>query len=176
VLQLVGVSVGGVGVELRVLGPVEAVVNGGLVDLGPLKQRVLCALLVSRVGRPVAVDVLLEQLWAGFPPPAAMVSLRAYVSNLRRVLEPERAPRAPAAVLRTHAAGYLLDSSGVDVDAHRFSGHAIAGREAWSGGDPQRALSEFEAGLALWRGQAYAEVADAGWYRRWRGWRSCGYR
>jgi hypothetical protein len=55
VLQLVGVSAGGVGVELRVLGPVEAVVNGGLVDLGPLKQRVLCALLVSRVGRPVAV-------------------------------------------------------------------------------------------------------------------------
>jgi DNA-binding SARP family transcriptional activator len=159
---LVDASAGGVGVEVRVLGPVDAVVDGRLVDLGPPKQRALCALLVSRVGRPVAVDVLLEELWGGDPPPAAMASLRAYVANLRRVLEPQRAPRALAAVLRTRAAGYLLDSRAVDVDAHRFSGYATSGWEAWGRGDPQRALSEFDAGLALWRGQAYAEVADVG--------------
>ena len=145
------------------LGPVEAVVGGRLVDLGSPKQRALLTLLVSRVGRPVAVDVLLEQLWAGDPTPVAMTSLLVYVSNLRRGLEPDRAPRAPAVVLRTHAPGYLLDGPSVDVDVHRFSGHATAGRKAWGRGDPQRALSEFEAGLALWRGQAYAEVADAAW-------------
>src|ERR1700710_2802449 len=89
------------GVELRALGPVEAVVGGWLVDLGPPKQRAVLALLVSRVGRPVSVDALLEELWAEAPPPAAMTSLRAYVANLRRVLEPQRAPRAPAVVLRT---------------------------------------------------------------------------
>jgi DNA-binding SARP family transcriptional activator len=150
-------------VDLRVLGPVEAVVGGRLVDLGPPKQRALLALLVSRVGRPVAVDVLLEELWSGHPPPAVMTSLLVYVSNLRRVLEPDRAPREPATILRTHSPGYLLDSRSVDIDAHRFTSHATAGRQAWSEGDPQRALSEFEAGLALWRGQAYAEVADAAW-------------
>lgn len=151
------------GVELRALGPVEAVVDGRLVDLGPPKQRALLALLVSRVGRPVAVDMLLEELWAGAPPPAAMTSLRAYVANLRRVLEPHRAPRTPAAVLRTRAPGYLLDSRSVDVDVHRFSGHATAGWQAWGQGDPQRALTEFEAGLVLWRGETYAEVADVRW-------------
>jgi DNA-binding SARP family transcriptional activator len=161
--QLVGGGAGSVRVELRVLGPVEAAVGGRLVDLGPPKQRALFALLASRVGRPVAVDMLLEELWSGNPPPAAMTSLRAYVSNLRRVLEPKRAPRAPATVLCTHAPGYLLDSRSVDVDAHRFSGHVAGGREAWSGGDPQRALNEFEAGLALWRGEPYAEVRDAAW-------------
>jgi len=155
--------VSAVGVELRALGPVEAVVGGRLADLGPRKQRVLFALLVSQVGRPVAVDVLLEELWAGAPPPAAMASLQAYVANLRRVLEPDRPPRAPAAVLRTRAPGYLLDSRGVEVDVHRFSEHATAGWEAWGQGDPQRAVSEFEAGLALWRGQAYADVADVAW-------------
>jgi hypothetical protein len=71
-----GVAVG-VGVELRALGPVGAVVNGGLVELGPPKQRALFGLLVSRVGRPVAVDVLLEELWSGDPPAAAMASLLA---------------------------------------------------------------------------------------------------
>ena len=76
----------GVAVELRALGPVGAVVNGRLVELGPPKQRALFALLVSRVGRPVSVDTLREELWSGDPPAAAMASLLAYVSNLRRAL------------------------------------------------------------------------------------------
>ena len=55
-------SPGAGGVQLRVLGPVEGVVDGRLVDLGPPKQRAVFALLVSRVDRPVGVDVLLEEL------------------------------------------------------------------------------------------------------------------
>jgi DNA-binding SARP family transcriptional activator len=148
-------------VEFRALGPVEAVVGGRLVDLGAPKQRALLAFLVSRVGQRVAVEVMLEALWAGHPPPSAMTSLQAYVANLRRVLEPDRAPRTPATVLRTCPGGYLLNSRVVDVDVHHFGEHATAGWQAWDRGDPQQALSEFEAGLALWRGQAYAEMADA---------------
>jgi DNA-binding SARP family transcriptional activator len=148
-------------VEFRALGPVEAVVAGRLVDLGAPMQRALLALLVSRVGQPVAVEVMLEALWAGSPPPSAMASLQAYVANLRRVLEPDRAPRTPAMVLRTCPRGYLLDSGVVDVDVHRFGEHATTGWQAWERGDPRQALTEFEAGLALWRGQAYAEVASA---------------
>src|SRR3954454_143778 len=103
-------------VELRALGPVEALVAGQPVDLGRPKQRALLALLVSQVGQPVAVDVLLEELWAGHPPPSAMTSVQAYVANLRKALEPDRAPRSPATVLRTRDRGYLLDSSVVEVD------------------------------------------------------------
>lgn len=153
----------GVGVELRALGPVGAVVNGRLVDLGPPKQRVLFALLVSRAGRLVSVDALLEELWSGHRPAAAMTSLQAYMCNLRRVLEPHRPPRAPATVLLTRAPGYLLDSGSTEFDVYQFAGHATAGREALRQGDPQRALSEFDAGLALWRGEAYADVRDVAW-------------
>ncbi len=147
--------------EFRALGPVEAVVAGRLVDLGAPKQRALLALLVSRVGQPVAVDVMVEELWAGHPPRSAMTSLQAYVANLRRVLEPDRAPRTPATVLRTRGRGYLLDSRVVEVDVHRFGERATAGWQALDRGDPQQALSEFGAGLALWRGEAYSEVANA---------------
>ncbi|WP_420119658.1 BTAD domain-containing putative transcriptional regulator [Micromonospora sp.] len=147
--------------EFRALGPLEAVVAGRLVDLGAPKQRALLALLVSRAGQPVAVEVILEALWAEHPPPSAMASLQAYVANLRRVLEPDRAPRTPATVLRTCPPGYLLDRRVVDVDVHRFSGHATAGWQAWDRGDAQQALHEFETALSLWRGQAYAEVAYA---------------
>lgn len=148
-------------VEFRVLGPLEAVVADRLVDLGAPKQRALLALLVSQVGQPVAVEAMLETLWAGNPPPSATTSLQAYVANLRRALEPGRAPRTPARVLRTCAKGYLLDGRVVDVDVHRFSTRAMAGWQAWDCGDAKRALAEFDAALALWRGQAYVEVANA---------------
>ena len=150
---------GPVGVGIRVLGPLEVLVGGRPVDLGTRKQRALLALLVSQVGRRVAVESLLDALWPERPPPAAMASLQAYVANLRRVLEPERAPRTPATVLRTCTRGYLLDGRVVAVDVRRFGEHATAGWHAWERGDPRRALGEFEAGLALWRGPAYAEVA-----------------
>lgn len=147
--------------ELRALGPIEAVVGGELIDLGAPKQRALLALLVSRVGQPVSVDVMVEELWAGRPPPSAISSLQAYVANLRRALEPDREPRTPTRVLRTRGQGYLLDSHVIEVDVDRFGERAAAGWQALDHGDPQRALRELGAGLALWRGHAYAEVADS---------------
>ncbi len=156
-------AVSAVGVELRALGPVEAVVGGELVDLGTPKQRALFALLLCRVDRPVAVDTVIEELWSGRPPAAAIASLLTYVSNLRRVLEPQRPPRAPAVVLRTRAPGYLLDSHRAEVDVRRFSGHATAGHEALARADPEQAVRKFDAALGLWRGPPYAEVRDAEW-------------
>jgi DNA-binding SARP family transcriptional activator len=150
-------------VEWRALGPVEAVVGGRLVDLGPPQQRAVFGLLLSRVDRLVAVDVLIDQLWSGNPPAAAIASLRTYVSNLRRVLEPGRTPRARTTVLHTRTPGYLLDSRGVEFDVHRFTDYAAAGREALSRADPQEAFTAFDAALGLWRGRAYADMSDASW-------------
>jgi hypothetical protein len=85
------------------------------------------------------------------------------VSNLRRILEPDRPPRAPATVLRTRAPGYVLDSPGVDFDVHQFTQHAAAGRAALNNADPTRAVVEFDAALGLWRGQPYSDMSDAVW-------------
>jgi DNA-binding SARP family transcriptional activator len=162
-MDIAGVSTVEVGVEWRALGPVEVLVDGRLVDLGPPMQRALFGLLLTRVDQPVAFDTVIEELWSGSPPAAAITSLRTYVSNLRRVLEPGREPREPAAVLRTRAPGYLLDSSGVEFDVHRFTEHATAGRKALGRKDPQQAVGEFDAALALWRGPGYADMRGASW-------------
>ncbi|MCF2125367.1 winged helix-turn-helix domain-containing protein [Strepomyces sp. STD 3.1] len=146
-------------VEFHALGPVEAMVFGRTVDLGAPKQRTLLALLVSQAGRQVTTDVILEALWEGRPPPSAMTSLQVYVANLRKVLEPGRAPRTRATVLRTCARGYVLDADAVDVDVQRFVAHAEAGWQARDRDDPHQTLHECDAGLALWRGQAHAEVS-----------------
>ncbi|MEU3934405.1 BTAD domain-containing putative transcriptional regulator [Streptomyces sp. NPDC029044] len=146
-------------VEFHALGPVEATVSGRTVDLGAPKQRTLLALLVSQAGRRVTTDVILEALWERKPPPSAMTALQVYVANLRKVLEPGRAPRTRATVLRTCVRGYVLDADAVDVDVQRFIAHAEAGRQARDHDDPRQTLHECDAGLALWRGQAHAEVS-----------------
>lgn len=138
--------------QWRALGPVEAVVAGQLVDLGPPRQRALFGLLLSRVDRPVALDAVIEDLWSGDPPAAAVASVRSYVSNLRRILEPDRPLRTPARVLRTRAPGYVLDGQGVEFDVRQFTTHAAMGRAALNSADPTRALGGFDAALGLWRG------------------------
>jgi DNA-binding SARP family transcriptional activator/tetratricopeptide (TPR) repeat protein len=160
--NVLGASEHPIAMEFRVLGLLEVVVDGQPVDLGPPKQRALLALLLSRADQPVTIDALLEELWAGAAPRAAIASLRVYVANLRRVLEPARTLHRPATVLRTRARAYLLNSRGIEIDVRRFSGHATTGWAAWKHGAPQQALTEFEAALALWRGPAYAELQDAG--------------
>src|SRR5262249_32810250 len=83
----------------------------------------------------------------------------AYVSNLRRALEPGRAPRTPPAVLVTEAPGYVLRIGGNDVDAVRFERHVSASRHALESGDIEAALECLDAALGLWRGDAFADFA-----------------
>lgn len=145
--------------RLRVLGPLGAEVAGSPVALGAPRQRAVLALLIAARGGVVPVERMADALWRGEPPAKATVSLHAYLSNLRRSLEPGRPPRAPAAVLVTAPPGYALRLAGDAVDAWRF--------ETWVGrarGAPaeeaRRLLAE---ALGWWRGPAFAEHADEEW-------------
>jgi hypothetical protein len=95
-------------VQVRVLGPVELVGPQGVVDLGGPKQQAVLALLVAADGRPVATDRLLDALWRDEPPAKALSSLHAYVSKLRRLVEPDRAARSVPQVLVSAPPGYAL--------------------------------------------------------------------
>ena len=65
-------------------------------------------------------DRVSEDLWRGEPPPRAAGALQAYVSHLRKALEPDRPPRAPATVLVSAAPGYALRLPEEQVDAWHF--------------------------------------------------------
>jgi len=75
------------------------------VDLGGPRQRSVLALLLIARGSIVPADRVVDDLWRGEPPPRAMGALQVYVSNLRRALEPRRAPRTPARVLVSRPPG-----------------------------------------------------------------------
>src|SRR4051794_33696351 len=105
-------------VDFRILGPLEVIdARGRRVDLGAPRQRAVLAILLIHVNSIVSIDRLIDELWGEAPPSAATSSLQAYVSNLRRVLEPDRPPRTPPGVLVTSAPGYALRVPVDDVDA-----------------------------------------------------------
>src|SRR3954453_21279849 len=150
-------------VEVRALGPVEVVVDGSPVDLGPPKQRALFALLLAGADRVVSVDALTERLWAGEPPPRASARLQAYVSNLRRILEPNRAAGTTATVLVTRAPGYLLRTTEMFVDVREFANLVARADGRLATDDAAGALADLDDALGLWRGEPYADVREADW-------------
>src|SRR3954469_1476705 len=147
---------------MRVLGPFAVDVNGGAVDLGGPRQRAVLALLLSARGEVVSVDRMIDDLWRGEAPPRAIASLQAYVSNLRRLLEPDRERRAPARLLVSAPPGYAIRLPSDAVDAWQFERLLSEARAALVE-DPHRAHGLLRAALRLWRGDAYAEFATESW-------------
>ena len=146
------------GTSFRVLGPVEAWRDGRLLpNQAPQNRTVLAALLVD-AGRTVPVDVLVDRVWSGRPPPAASSTLQAVISRLRRQLEPHAA--APGwTLLLTREPGYRLAVEPGAVDAVRFTGLVRSARELAGRDELTAARVAVAEGLALWRGPAYADVA-----------------
>ena len=80
-------------VQYAILGRLEVTDEGRRLDIGTRRQRQLLAVLLVEANRVVSLDRLIDELWGDTPPNAATASIQAYVSNLRRVLEPSRGPR-----------------------------------------------------------------------------------
>ena len=107
-------------IRVQVLGSLQAQVAGLPADLGGPRQRGVLAMLLVARGDVVSVDRLIEDLWRGEPPPRAIGALQAYVSHLRRALEPDRPPRTPPSVLVSVPPGYAIRLPPQSVDAWQF--------------------------------------------------------
>ncbi|HJQ42635.1 MAG TPA: BTAD domain-containing putative transcriptional regulator [Jatrophihabitantaceae bacterium] len=138
----------------------EAELSGAALDLGGPKQRSVLALLLSARGQVVPVDRIVDDIWRGEPPPSAMGVLQAYISNLRRILEPDRAPRKPAQLLVSAPPGYALRLADSAVDAWQFEELLD---QATRTAHPANRVASLRAALGLWRGPAFAEFAAEPW-------------
>ena len=147
------------GVTFGVLGPVEVRVPDRPPVALPPAVRALLARLAMSPGRVVSVDALTDALWGEDLPGDAGNALQIRVSKLRRALA---AAGAPGDLLLTRAPGYRLAVDADAVDAQRFERLL-----ATPGGRPAptraAALALLDEALALWRGQALADVGDAEW-------------
>jgi predicted ATPase/DNA-binding SARP family transcriptional activator len=136
--------------EIRVLGPVEALVGGERRSIGGRRQRALLALLAVR-GGPVGAERLAEDLWEGAPPAGAGTTLRSYVSRLRTALGAE--------AVAGERGSYALAAAG--SDAARFESLLAEGRDALARGAAGLAADRLAAALSLWRGPAFADARDS---------------
>ncbi|MEW2388711.1 BTAD domain-containing putative transcriptional regulator, partial [Streptomyces venezuelae] len=136
-----------------VLGPLAVWDGEGEpVKVPEAKVRALLADLLVHEGRPVSADRLIDDLWGDAPPGNPANALQAKVSQLRRVLGRDRVVRQPPGYrLRLDAA------AGDEVDADRFRALVEEARRA---PDPASRAAALGEALALWRGPAYADLAD----------------
>jgi DNA-binding SARP family transcriptional activator/tetratricopeptide (TPR) repeat protein len=143
--------------DFRVLGPLQVVDGDHPVALGGPMQRGVLALLVLEPNRVVSMRQLIYGLWGDDPPARATGTVQAYVSNLRRTLEPRRRPGERARVLVWRAPGYVLRVSPEDVDWLRFERLVDQARVAREAGDLPAADAMLTEASALWRGPSLAD-------------------
>ena len=145
--------------DFGLLGPLEIRKGNRSVAVGGAKQRAVLAILLIHANRVVSRDRLIEELWPDRRPGEAEHSLDHAISRLRKALdEPD--------LLVTQPGGYVLVVEAQQIDVHRFEQLLAAGRTANAEGRHLDAAAALAQALALWRGDALADVAYEAFARR----------
>ena len=151
-------------IEFRLLGPLEVLRDGAVLDVAAPRQRSLLAILLAHANELVPADRLADQLWEGRPPPTAATALQVHVSRLRKTLETgDAGPR----VLVTRDPGYLVRVTAEQLDTLRFERLLAQGRRTLAEGDAPAAAAVLDQALALWRGPALGDLAELPFARGW---------
>ena len=141
-------------IEFQLLGATEARRDGEPVPLSGARRRALVARLLLDADRVVRADALIEDVWDGSPRPAAMATLQSHISQLRKVLGDR---------LQSQAAGYVLRTDAVVVDAAEFERQAEAGAAQLSASDAAAARTTLRGAARGWHGRALQDVAERPW-------------
>ncbi len=135
-------------IQFRILGPLDA---GTPVPRGRTLS-FLALLLVNR-GAVVQLDRAVDELWDGAGPRHARNALHVVASRLRRAVGDD--------VVLSEGGGYVVRLAPGRLDADRFEDGFQRGSAELARGDPWEAAATLRHALALWRGPALADVADA---------------
>jgi DNA-binding SARP family transcriptional activator len=141
-----------VGVEFRVLGPLEVLVDGRPARLGGPRQRALLAILLVHANEVVSVARLVDEVWGDDPPVTAGNVLQTYISQLRKALGRD--------TIGTRGRGYVVSVPDRALDLRVFERRAAAGGQARADGRSADAAAEFRAALSLWRGPALSDLVE----------------
>src|SRR5688500_2217521 len=142
------------------LGPCTAWAGEQPLDLGGPRQRAVLVVLVLARGEVVPVERLTESVWGDHAPADPAGALQAYVSHLRRRLQPGSAARTRSAVIVSEGRGYAVRLPPDAVDVWRFE--QLLDR-AGAADDAAAAAGLLSEALALWRGPPLTEWADEPW-------------
>ena len=138
--------------QVRLLGPVDVIVDGAPRSVHGLRRTAVLATLALHHGEVVSTSRLVDVGWGAAAPATSLNTLQSHVSYLRAVLGSKGA-------IRARPPGYVLAvSEGTDVLlAERLL------RQGRQSADPAQSAPHLAAALALWRGPPLADLADLPW-------------
>ncbi|NUR87146.1 MAG: AfsR/SARP family transcriptional regulator [Nonomuraea sp.] len=126
--------------RITLLGPVRVIVDGvPLAGVAP-RHRAVLAFLLFNAGQVISIERLIEAMWGYDRPDTARSQIHASVTAIRKALRGAGA----ADLLETVPGGYVARPAPGQVDAEEFTERVAAG--------------ELREALALWNGEALADV------------------
>ncbi len=120
------------------------------IDLGGIKQQTVLAALLLAKGQVLSNDRIIDAVWGERPPAKPHVTLRSYISHLRRVLEPERAAGGRSQRIVTRAPGYAMSIEPAELDAWQFEVEVDSANDLLARREPAAALDAVDRAMARW--------------------------
>jgi DNA-binding SARP family transcriptional activator len=142
-------------VTFRILGRLEALVDGRRVDLSSRRERALLGVLLLHLGEVVSADALIDSVWGERAPASARHLVHEYVSRIRAAF-------GDVSLIATHAPGYAVERDSCELDTVRFARLVGRARSAVGASDLDAALPAFEEALGLWRGDVLCDLVLEG--------------
>ena len=143
----------GVGVLVRLLGPVDVAADGGSRPVNGRRRKAVLAALALHDGQVVSAGRLVEVVWGALAPATVLNSLQSHISYLRGVLGGKEA-------IVARPPGYALNLGGDGSDARAAERLLRQGKQA---ADPVRGARDLRGALALWRGRPLVDVSGSVW-------------
>ncbi|WBC08798.1 AfsR/SARP family transcriptional regulator [Micromonospora sp. WMMA1947] len=142
-------------VRFFALGPLHAEVGSEWLDLGPIRQQAVFALLLFNAGRVVTPASILEGVWGGDAPPTGRKLIPPYIYRLRRTLQAASAGH-DGPTIDTLRIGYRLRLGSARIDVTDFDEAVERATAAENGGDLAGAAAHLAAAEKIWAGEPLA--------------------
>ncbi|MBI2918819.1 MAG: GAF domain-containing protein [Chloroflexi bacterium] len=127
------------------------------------KALTLLKILLTKDGRPLSRETLIDLLWPEGDPQTKTGQLHVLVHELRRLVEPPETNRRWQFIVGEGDRYYFSARSSCRVDAWEFKLLAEEGRTAGAKGDRDAAISAYEAAVQLYRGDFMEDEPFAEW-------------
>jgi DNA-binding SARP family transcriptional activator/tetratricopeptide (TPR) repeat protein len=139
--------------QVRLLGPVDVMVDGEPRPVRGLRRKAVLAVLALQAGEVVSTDRLTDVVWGQAAPATAVNTLQSHMSYLRAVLGDKCA-------ILAQAPGYLLDLCGDGTDVREAERLLTQGARS---AEPAETARQLRRALSLWRGRPLADVTGVAW-------------
>ncbi len=128
------------------------------------KARQLFQVLLTRRGRWLQREEIIECLWPDLAPDAAIRDFKVALTALNRALEPHRGADAPFAFVAREGTAYRLrPEADLWIDAVAFEQACTTGLHLAEHGDPEAALAPLQTALQLYGGDYLPDARYEDW-------------